>query len=379
MKSSYTKSLWLWSRGIYNLPRVLGLSILIVSLFSLPFNMAVPEAFRADVPVLFRIYPATALAFLMLALSNHLSRWERLDLRSASRAKFSRALAGLVALLSLLDTHTPVLLAVGQCMLASTIILQAYGRFLLPRRVLLISSLITSTWLILTNIYAVHGRISHELTADPASALLLLLLTLAIGLADTKTGMIPVRLLLAAFVIPLLVGYAQLQLELAFPVNSNLLLALHVMSTLLIISVLLFYSLAKANDRLDEQFKVQAELESRERVLETLLEQGSEVYMTINLAGRLLSANETTRRYLGLPDVQRNVICFEDLVLSESHDKMHKLPEALLRGISNNAVLLFKMADGEPMPLHITAACRMRQGAAEEILLVGRSLSPVPS
>jgi len=32
------------------------------------------------------------------------------------------------------------------------------------------------------------------------------------------------------------------------------------------------------------------------------------------------------------------------------------------------------MADEESMPLYITAACRMRNGTALEIVLVGRSL-----
>jgi PAS domain-containing protein len=146
------------------------------------------------------------------------------------------------------------------------------------------------------------------------------------------------------------------------------------MSTLLVMAGLLYYSMGKAKDRLDDQRRAQSELESMEVVLQTLLEQGSEVYLTMNLAGRLLSANETTRRYLGLPDVQRNVVCIEDLIFSESHEKMRRLPEALLRGISTNAVLLFKMADGEAMPLYVTAACRMRQGKAEEILLIGRAL-----
>ena len=69
-----------------------------------------------------------------------------------------------------------------------------------------------------------------------------------------------------------------------------------------------------------------------ENVLQTLLEKGSEVYLTMNCSGRLLHTNEATRRYLGLPDVHRNIVCMEDLILSESH------------------------------------------GAAEEIILIGRSL-----
>jgi hypothetical protein len=42
--------------------------------------------------------------------------------------------------------------------------------------------------------------------------------------------------------------------------------------------------------------------------------------------------------------------------------------------MSSNTVLLFRMASGEAMPMYITAACRMRHGAPEEILLVGRPL-----
>lgn len=56
-----------------------------------------------------------------------------------------------------------------------------------------------------------------------------------------------------------------------------------------------------------------------ENVLQTLLEQGSEVYLTMNFSGRLLHTNEATRRYLGLPDVHRNIVCMKDLILSESH------------------------------------------------------------
>ena len=77
---------------------------------------------------------------------------------------------------------------------------------------------------------------------------------------------------------------------------------------------------------------------------------------------------------LALPDLSKAVVCIEDLILIESHEKIRKLPEALLRGMSPHAVLLFKMADDESMPIYITAACRMRNGTALEIVLVGRSL-----
>ncbi len=364
------------------------MSILLISLLSLLLHIGVPESFRAGIPAIFRISPATALAFLMLSFSMRLARWERFDIRAAQRARVSRVLASLAALLTLLDTATPMLMAAGQCMLSATVIVQASGRFLLTRRILLLASFITGTWLVVANLYSVNGRIGYEFTADPASALMLLMTTLSLGLAESCNGLIPLRLtsilgekasarlLLAAFLVPLVIGFARLQLEQAYQINTNLLIAIHVMSTLLVMAVLLYYSMGKAKDRLDEQSREQSGFESMENVLQTLLEQGSEVYLTMNFSGRLLHTNESTRRYLGLPDVHRNIVCMEDLILSESHDKMRKLPEMLLRGRSSNAVLLFKLADGETMPLQVTAACRMQHGAAEEIILIGRSMPP---
>lgn len=362
------------------------MSTLIISFFSLLLNWAVPETYRHNVPVLFRVFPATALSFLLLALSMRLSRWERFDLRTAHRAKFARVLASFAALLTLAGTRTPFLLASGLCMLAAVVILQAYGRYLFARRVLLMVSLINGTWLVLANLYAVHGRIGFELTSDPASALLMLGLTLSLSLAETRNGLIPlslttvlgekasVRLLISALLVPLLLGYLRLQVEYLFQWDANLLLALHVLGTLLVMAVLLVSSMEQAKERLDEQRRVQAELEATENVLRSLLEQGSEFFLTMNLAGRLLQANENAKRYLGLPDLQKAVICVEDVIVTESHEKMRRLPETLLRGVSEHAVLMFKLADGQTMPLYVTAACRVRHGAPTEIVLVGRSL-----
>ncbi len=373
------------SPGIYNFPRLLSLSTLIISLLSLLLNWATPETFRPDVPALFRIAPSIALTFLLLSLSMRLTRLEKFDSRTAHRAKLSRVLAGVAALLSLLDS-APILLAAGQSILSAALILQAYGRFLFARRILLVVSLVIGTWLVLANLYSVLGYISYELTADPSSALLMLTITLSLCLMESRSGLIPstltsvlgattsVQLLLSALLVPILMGYARLQLERTFQLGSNLLLALHVMATLFVMVLLLFISISRAKEKLDDQRRIQADLETTENSLQALLTQGSEFYLTMNLAGRLLSSNENAKRYLALPDLSKAVVCIEDIIHSESHDKMRKLPEALLRGMSPNAVLLFKMADGESMPLYITAACRMRNGAALEIVLVGRSL-----
>jgi PAS domain-containing protein len=377
---------WLWSPGIFNLPRVLSLITLIVSLFSLLLNWAVPVTYRPDVPSIFRIAPQTALAFLLLAFSMRLAKWERIDSRKARRAKVLRVMAGISAILSLLSVGVPVLLSAGLCILSATVILQAHGRYLFARRVLLVVSLINGTWLVLANLYAVHGRISYELTADPTSALLFLAISMSLSLSETRNGLVPlaltavlgarssVHLLLAALLVPVLLGYVKMQLENLLQMDSHLMLAAHVMGTLFVMALLLFWSMTQAKEALDEQRRVQADLESTESALQSLLEQGSEFYLTVSLASRVLTANENARRYLGLPDLSRNVVSIEDLILSESHDKMKRLPEALLRGTSDHAVLLFRLADGEAMPLHITAACRMRHGTAVEIVLVGRSL-----
>jgi PAS domain-containing protein len=330
--------------------------------------------------------PETALSFLMLALSMRLARWERIDLRTAHRAKLSRVLAGFAALLMLGSMKAPILLSAGLCMLAAVVILQAHGRFLFARRVLLMVSLICCAWLVLANLYAVHGRISFELTSDPISAMVLLGLTLSLCLAETRNGLIPlslttvlgerdsVKLLVAALLVPLLLGYLRLRFEQAFHYNANLLLCLHVLGTLLVMAVLLMSIMDRAKDRIQEQRRLQAELESTEQMLRSLLEKGSEFYLTLNLAGRILTANENAKRYLGLPDLNKTVICIEDLILNESHEKMKRLPETLLGGVSGHAVLQFRLQDGEAMPLYVTAACRIRNGAPTEIVLVGRSL-----
>ncbi len=387
---------WVLSPGIYNLPRVLSLTVLIVSFFSLVLNWALPRNLRAEVPAIFHINPAASLAFLLLALSVRLTRWERLDLRSAHRAKLSRLCAGFAALTTLLDTvlrgltnletPTPVLIALGQCMLAATVILQANGRGLFTRRVLEVVLIIMSIWLCMANLYSVNGRISYELTCDPASAVLLLMMTMSLAMAETRNGLIPItmtsvlgeragiRLLVAALTVPTAMGFVRLELEQNLHIATNVMVALHVLTTLGVMALLLSYSLSAAKDRFDEQRQLQLEFERGERTFQALLEQGSDVFITMSIAGRVLSSNDNARRYLGLPDVSKNIVCIEDIILPESRDKVRMLPETLLRSISSNTVLLFKLANGEAMPLFVTAACRMRHGAPEEILLVGRAL-----
>lgn len=361
------------------------MSALVISLVSLAVFWVVPDVFLSNVPALFRISPATAMAFLLVALSVRLARWERIDLRTAKQAKHSRVLAGLGALLTLWAAMTPMLLGMGLCMLAAVVILQAYGSYVVTRRVVLVSSLVIGTWLVLANLYSVHRRISSDLTADPAPSLLMLSLALSLTLTETRNGLIPVslrevlgekasvRLLLATLVVPLLLGYVRLEVEHVFRLDVNLMLAFHVLGTLLVMGALLVSSMEHAKKRLDEQRLMQGDLEATERSLRLLLETGSEFYLTMNLAGRLLSANEHAKRHLALPDLQKKVVSIEDLILSESHEKMRRLPETLLRGVSEHAVPLFKMADGQAMPLYVTAACRLQHGEPSEIVLVGRS------
>lgn len=327
-----------------------------------------------------------ALTFLMLVLSMRLARWERIDVRTAHRAKFSRVLAGFAALLAMTNPTTPVLLSAGTSMLAVTLTLQAYGKELFIRRILLTVSVITGTWLVLANLYAVSGRISPELTADPTSALALMMLSLSLGLEESRSGLIPislktvlgardsVRLLLAALLVPVMLGYWRMHLEQFGKWDSRLLLALHVMATLGVMAVLLVGSLNQARERIEEERRTRADLEASENALQQLLEQGSEFYLTMNLAGRVLSANENSKRYLGLPDLKKHVVVMEDLVARESHDKMRKLPEAVLRGSGQQDVLLFRLSDGELLPLLVTAAGRARPEAGTEIVIVGHSM-----
>ncbi len=373
----------LWLPGIYNLPRLLSLSTLLVALFSIFFHFAYPET-RATAT--FRMLPTIALTFLLLALSLRLARWERVSPRSARRAKLSRLLAAFAALLTFSFNDAPILLAAGLSMLSAILILQANGSLHFARRVLLTVSLIIATWLVIANLYDVRLGLNPEFTSDPTSAVLLLALTLSISLAETRNGLIPVsfaislgergsvRLLLAALLIPLMMGYIRLELAKYLDWSANLMEALHVMATLCVMAALLLDSLRQASVRIEDQRRTRADLEASERAYEALLEQGSEFFVTLNLAGRLTHANESARRYLGLGDLRKSVVCLEDILADESRDQVRQLPDALLRGVSNNAVLLFRLADGEAMPLYVTAACRLRDGAAVEIVLIGRSL-----
>lgn len=374
------------SPDFQNIPGLLSLGTLLISVCSLLLGWATPEAFQGSIPELLRLEPLTALSFILLGLSMRLAHWERIDARTARKAKFSRMLAGMVVLSMLSSPETSFLLSAGLCVLAAVLILQAYRNSLQLRRVLLVASVISGTWLVLANLYAVHGRISGHLTADPASALLMFSLTIALCLMETRNGFIPdsmtavlgervsARLFVSALLAPLLLGFLRLQVESVFKLDTNLLLALHVLTTLMVMTVLLVSSMDQANERLEEQRRVQADLETTESALRALLAHGAEFYLTMNLAGRLLEANENARRYLALPDLRKTVICIEDLILRESYEKVKRLPETLLRGVSDHTVLMFRTSDGQALPLHVTAASRVRHGAPTEIVLVGRTL-----
>lgn len=371
----------LWLPGIYNLPRLLSLAVVIAALLSLTLTLLLDGG-----PALLQMPGVMAMAFLLLGFSVRLARWERVYPQSARRARLSRILAGFAAMLTLTCQDAPFLLAAGLSMLCAVLILQAHGRLLFLRQILLSVSLIFATWLVIANLYGASTAVSSQLRAAPVPAVLLLALTLSISLAETRNGLIPVsfavslgergsvRMLLAALLIPLLMGYVRMEAGFVLGWSPELMESVHVFGSLGVIFLLLMASLGEARQRLEAQQRLREELEADRRTLTALLEQGTEFYLSINLAGRILDANEGARRSLGLGDLRRSVVCLEDVLALESRHQLRQLPDALLRGISQNAVLQFQRADGETMPLYVTAACRSHAGNQLEIALIGRSL-----
>jgi PAS domain-containing protein len=371
----------LWRPGVYHLPRLLSFAVLIASLLSLGLALLLDSG-----PALLEMPAVMAMAFLLLAFSVRLARWELVNPQSARRARLSRILAGLAAMLTLTCQDAPFFLAAGLSMLCAVLILQAHGRLLFTRQILLTVTLIVSTWLVIANLYGAGAAVSSQLRAAPVPALLLLALTLSISLAETRNGLIPlsfavslgergsVRMLLAALLIPLLMGYVRMEAGFVLGWSPELMESVHVFGSLGVMLLLLMASMSEARQRIEAQQRMREELETDRRALEALLDQGAEFYLSINLAGRILDANEGARRYLGLGDPRRSVVCLEDVLADESRHQVRQLPDALLRGISENAVLLFQMADGETMPLYVTAACRNRSAGQVEIALIGRSM-----
>lgn len=387
---------WLRSPGIYHLPRLLSLTTMLVAFFSLLLNWGIPASFGLAIPTVFAVPANASLAFLLLALSMRLTRWDGLDFRAAHRAKLSRWCAGGAAFFTLLEcvlrgyanfgTPTPFLIAAVNCMLASVVILQASGTFHLFRRAILMATVLVGAWLGLANVYKVHLGVSSELIADPASAVLVILMCLCLILNENRNGLVPLsvtsilgnhaalRLLVWALFLPLAMGWLRLEVEQRLRWSGNLLEALHVLCTVTVMLVVLYISLQSAKSRFEAQRRIQLEFEHGQRTFEALLQDGSEVYLTMNREGRLLACNESTRHYFGLRDFSKYPVDIEDLILPESRSQARALPEELLHCLSCNSVLLFRTAKGETMPLYVTAACRMRHGLPEEIMLVGRPL-----
>lgn len=382
--------------GVYNLPRLLSLAVLIMAFFSLLMNWALLKSRSGPVPSLYQAPAATALSMLLLAFSFRLMQWESQDQRSARRAKFSRMMAGLAALLTLLEAVlrrqgaakdvTPIVVALEISLLSTAVMLLASRGSLHVRRVLLSAAAVVSLWLCLANLYGVDPKIGHEFTSDPASALMTLLMTSALALVELRNGLIPPavrsiigkqagqRLLFCALLVPMLAGYLRMELERNFLLPMPLLLTLHVLLTLAVMAGLLYWSLREAHGRIAEQMRLQYEHERSERTLEALLEGGSEVFLRLSLRGELLAANENAIRCLGLHDPEERKQNINDWIVPESQERLRELPKELLSAITTNTVLVFRNSSQELLPLFVTAACRMQHGAPDEILLVGRAL-----
>lgn len=368
---------YLWAPGLYNLPRLLSLTVLLVALLSLP-SSAMPSL--------------EALSFLLLAFAIRLARWERIDLSHDGDAKLARLCASAAALLSLADTilgthsPTPFLVAAAQCMMAAALILAANSQALFLRRVLLACVGMVSLWLLLLQLYSAHTAIPYELKSDASSAILLLFLAASLFLYESRAGLIPVGLtnwlglrqslilLAASLGIPIFLGWLRTLLAQRFPLPDGLGTALHVLATIVALAPFIGAALLSARERYEQQLASLREFQVAERTYAQLLSQGSEFYFALGFDGSIHQANENARRHFSLHPRAGQHPHFSSLLTEESAGKLASTGRNLLTNLSSQPLLNFRTRSGEVLPLYVSAACRFAQGQPEEILLVGRSL-----
>jgi hypothetical protein len=368
---------YLWAPGLYNLPRLLSLTVLLAALISLP-NGAMPRM--------------AALSFLLLAFAIRLARWDRIDLAHHGNAKLARFCASAAALLSLADTilgpssPTPLLVAAAQCMMSAVLILAANGQALFLRRVLLACVSLVALWLLMLQLYAAESSIQYELKSDPISALLLLFLAASLFLYESRAGLIPVGLtnwlglrqslvlLTAALGIPILLGWVRMLLAQRFPLPDGLGTALHVLATIVALAPFIGAALFSARERYERQLASLREFQLAEQAYAQLLSQGSEFYFALGFDGTIHQANENARRHFPINPRHGHNPHFTAILTEDSAGKLASTGRNLLTNLSAQPLLNFRTRDGESMPLNVAAACRFANGQPEEILLVGRSL-----
>lgn len=368
---------YLWAPGLYNLPRLLSLTVLLVALLSLPAN-AMPRM--------------AALSFLLLAFSIRLARWDRIDLAHDGNAKLARLCASAAALLSLADTilgpssPTPFLVAAAQCMMSAALILAANNQGLFLRRVLLACVTLVALWLLMLQLYSAGNSIQYELKSDPASAILLLFLAASLFLYESRAGLIPVGLtnwlgirqslilLTAALSIPIFLGWLRMILAQRFPLPDGLGTALHVLTTMIALAPFIGAALLSARERYERQLASLREFQLAERAYAQLLSQGSEFYFALGFDGSIHQANENARRHFPINARSGHSPHFSSILTEDSAGKLASTGRNLLTNLTAQPLLNFRTRSGETIPLQISAACRFANGQPEEILLVGRSL-----
>lgn len=211
----------------------------------------------------------------MLSFSMRLARWERFNIRAAQRARVSRVLASLAAMLTLLDTATPMLMTPN------------FAPGLFHHR------------------HLAGSRLRSHAVDDNS-------LPQACGIlqwpdstpAHFDTGREGKRT-------PLAGSLSRAPCHRICPASTRASLPDQHKSV--------DCHSCHVDTAGDEQSREQSGFESMENVLQTLLKKGSEVYLTMNCSGRLLHTNIATRRYLGLTDVHRNIVCMEDLKIGRAH------------------------------------------------------------
>jgi hypothetical protein len=386
----------LWSPGLYNLPRLLSLTVLLVALLSLlkqpRFQM--PEGSSFGVPL--AIPPMAALSFLLLGFSIRLARWERIDLTHDGSARLPRVCACAAALFALADSvfgvatpsgaSTPFLVAACQAMMASVLVLAASRKALFFRRVLLACVVLVSLWLLMVHLYSAGGPLSYEWKSDAASAVLLLCLAGSLFLYESRAGLIPVGLtnwlglrqsfvlLVAALAIPIFLGWIRTLVSRHWDVPEGLGTAVHVLATMVALAPFISLALASARERYERQLMTLQEFEAAERAYAELLSKGSEFYLALGFNGQIHQANENARRFFGIEAKGGRAPHLSAILTEESAGKLASTGRNLLTNLAAQPLLNFRSSSGEAMPLYVSAACRFHRGQPEEILLVGRSL-----
>ncbi len=374
--------------GWYHLPRLLSLIVILGALLAL---VAWQGGGLASVPP-----PLSSLSFLLLGFSLRLARWDRVEMEGEGQVRVARVASAAAALLALADSLmlpdvpeaklTSFLVAVVHSLLSAVLLMAMHGRMRFARRVCLVGAVIVSLWLVTIQAYGADEHVSRYLKSDAPSALLALLLTAAFGLFEFRAGLgqggvsnwlgtgQSILLLGASVAIPLLLGFFRIIVEAQWAVPAKLLLALHVVATMLCLAPVLIYLLRSARERYESQLRTEVDWAAAERTYAEIAKQAEEFCLVLDPDGLVRHANESARRILDLDSRRGQFHEFSQLLSPDSRYRLASAGRDLLRAIEATPVLSFQTRADQHLPVFVAAVGRRCEGKADQILVFGRSL-----